>query len=214
VSELEDGLAGAEPFLRVGSSLSNSVRLELEGMPMDPARPAKDGGSDGRAVSPAEALIRAVRERLAEPPAPADAPPELVLGLWIPWDGLSVVALAGEMDIGNASRLREALVAKEPSGPRYLVIELSQLTFMDSLAIHAVTKLAKEATSNNGALVVAGARGHVDRVLDIVKIDELLTRKETLEAALRHVAEMAAEDDNGATSDLWAMLAEATQADG
>ena len=118
------------------------------------------------------------------------------------------------MDIANASHLREALVAQAPSGPRYLVIELSQLRFIDSLGIHALTRLAKEARSNNGAVVVAGARSHVDRVLDIVKIDALLERAESLEAALRHIAAMAADDADAATNPRWSTLADATQVDG
>jgi anti-anti-sigma factor len=181
---------------------------------MHPAGPAKNEGGDGTAVMPVEALLRAVSERLAEPPAPADPPPKLVLGLWIPWAGLCVAALTGEMDIANASHLREALLAQAPSGPRYLVIELSQLGFIDSLGIHALTKLAKEAKSNNGAVVLAGARGHVDRVLDMVKIDELLKRTESLQAALRHIAAMAADDVDAATNPHWSTLADVTQADG
>jgi anti-sigma B factor antagonist len=181
---------------------------------MRPAEPAKNEGDEGAASSQVDALLGAVRERLAEPPAAGDPSPELILGLWIPWDGLCVVALAGEMDIANASQLREALVGRAPAGPRYLVIELSQLTFMDSLAIHALTRLAKEAKSNNGALVVAGARGHVDRVLDIVKIDDLLKRTESLEAALRHIGEMAADDADGTTNAQWSILANTTRADG
>lgn len=203
---------GAEQILGVGSEFSDSVRLELEGVPVRPVEPAKNEGGDGAAAPLVETLLRTVSERLAEP-LPAGDPPELVLGVWIPWDGLCVVALTGEMDIANAPHLRDALVAQAPAGPRYVVVELSRLTFVDSLGIHALTRLAKEARSNNGAVVVAGARGHVDRVLDIVKIDDLLKRTESLEAALRHIAEMAADDAEGANP-YWSALATTTQVDG
>jgi anti-sigma B factor antagonist len=182
---------------------------------MRPDGPEKNEGENAKASLAVQALLHTVRNRVTEAPvAAADSPPPLVHGLWIPWDGLCVVALTGEMDIANASHLREALVAQVPSGPRYLVIELSQLRFVDSLGIHALTRLAKEARSNNGAVVVAGARGHVDRVLDIVKIDELLERTTSLEAALQHISVMAADDADGTTNPHWSTLADATRVDG
>jgi hypothetical protein len=94
---------------------------------------------EGDVQTTTELLLADVAERLAELAVSPSS--ELVVGLWEPWSDLCVVALDGEMDMGNAAAVGQALNGR--LARRDLVIDLSQLTFMDSTGIHELVKRSK-----------------------------------------------------------------------
>ncbi len=77
-----------------------------------------------------------------------------------------IVALRGELDIGSADGLADALV--EVAGST-VVVDLSELTFLDSTGISAlVVARNRILTSSEGRLVVTRPTGIVRKALDIV----------------------------------------------
>jgi stage II sporulation protein AA (anti-sigma F factor antagonist) len=123
-----------------------------------------------------------VRERLAViDTAPSE---QLVVGLWRPSEEMCVVALAGEMDMNNAEELQRELTARVPSGPYSLIVELSQLSFIDSTGIRAVASVAGHVKAGGGTVVLAGPTRNVMRVFEIVKLDELVAVAPSLEDAI------------------------------
>ena len=80
------------------------------------------------------------------------------------------IRLMGELDMSNARELEEALEsAVERAGP--VLIELSELTFIDSTGISALLRTA-QALRGRGCLILHGEQGNVRRVLDLVQLDE------------------------------------------
>lgn len=77
---------------------------------------------------------------------------ELALGVWRPWDGLCVVALAGVMNASNAGVLPRRLEPVIGSGPCRLVIELSRLTRMDQVGRETVLDMAHPITTGGGSV--------------------------------------------------------------
>jgi anti-sigma B factor antagonist len=127
-------------------------------------------------------IVADVRERLA---GIGTVPSEqLVVGLWRPREEMCVVALAGEMDMSNAEELRRELAGRVPSGPYSLIVELSQLSFIDSTGIRAVAAVAGDVKAGGGTVVLAGPTQHVARVFEIVKLDELVAVAPSLEDAI------------------------------
>jgi anti-sigma B factor antagonist len=86
-----------------------------------------------------------------------------------------VVAAAGEIDLACSDQLLRACVdaVDRTPTPRQLCCDLSGVTFIDSTGISALVA-AKHASENAGTeMVLAGARGHVRRVLELTGVEGL-----------------------------------------
>ena len=98
-------------------------------------------------------------------------------------DGVVVVSLAGELDLYNASAVRETLLECCAEEPERLVVDLSGVTFLDSTAlgvlIEARTKLA-----NRRGFLLASPGLETRRALEISGLDRHFTVHESLEQAL------------------------------
>jgi anti-sigma B factor antagonist len=79
------------------------------------------------------------------------------------------IRLAGELDMSTAPQLGEVLdVAVEHGGT--ILVDLSELTFMDSTGIGAFLRAAV-ALRGRGCLILHGEQDRVRRVLDLVRLD-------------------------------------------
>lgn len=79
------------------------------------------------------------------------------------------IRLAGELDMSNASQLREVLDVAVAHGGTILV-DLRELTFMDSTGINVFLRAAI-ALDGRGCLILHGEQNGVRRVLDLVGLD-------------------------------------------
>jgi anti-anti-sigma factor len=81
----------------------------------------------------------------------------------------SGIGLAGELDLSTAPELDRVLeTAVEHGGP--VLVDLSELTFMDSTGINAFLKAARS-LSGRGCLILHGEQDRVGRLLDLVRVD-------------------------------------------
>ena len=89
------------------------------------------------------------------------------LGIEVRPDGAWVtVVLSGELDIASASRLRACLDAIDP-GVRHCILDLSDLTFMDSHGVGVIAEANRRFEPAMRELVLHNPRGHVARVIDL-----------------------------------------------
>ncbi len=98
--------------------------------------------------------------------------------------GVKLLALRGELDYGDASRVREALdgqVAAE--GTRGLIVDLSDLDFIDSGGIQALVLAARAADARAIAFVIVSPTTNVARIFEIVRLGDVVAVEETVEAA-------------------------------
>ena len=79
------------------------------------------------------------------------------------------IRLAGELDMSTAPQLGEVLDAAVEHGGAILV-DLSELTFMDSTGINAFLRAAMS-LRGRGCLILHGEQPRVQRVMDIVRVD-------------------------------------------
>lgn len=104
-------------------------------------------------------------------------------------DGIEVVALTGEHDLGTVPEVREAFEAAA-DGNRALVVDLSSATFVDSSILGAVLEARRLAgeTGRGFAVACEGAEEPVRRVLEVTGLAEELPVHPTREAALSALA--------------------------
>jgi anti-sigma B factor antagonist len=89
--------------------------------------------------------------------------------------GRVVVAASGEVDMLTAGRLREGVAeAGRVAGAGPVIVDLSQVSFLDSSGIQALLDGYHTAMVAGGTLTVRGAHGTVARVLEIVGLDRML----------------------------------------
>ena len=96
-----------------------------------------------------------------------------------------VAHLKGELDIAGASGLGESINDAVPTSARGLVVDCSNLDFIDSSGIAMLFGLARRLGSRRQELRVVAREGKpVARVLQIVEFDRAAPIHETLDEAL------------------------------
>ena len=98
--------------------------------------------------------------------------------------GVTVIELGGRLNLGRESGQIEAAVIKAlEEGARRIVIDLSGVTYIDSTGIGIITYCYNRISQQNVQGAVAGARGLVQEVFRITRIDTLIPFYPDLAAA-------------------------------
>lgn len=88
-------------------------------------------------------------------------------------DGRVVVALQGQVDLATAPQLAQAVAGATKQGDA-VVVDLTDVDFLDSAGVRALVESAQAAASAGVAVTVTGASGWVARVLEITGVAEFL----------------------------------------
>jgi anti-sigma B factor antagonist len=89
-------------------------------------------------------------------------------------DGRAIVAAEGQVDLATAPRLAEALAQAHGGDIKEIVVDLTEVDFLDSVGVRVLVEAARDAAQQDVSLSVRGARGWVARVLEITGVDEYL----------------------------------------
>jgi anti-sigma B factor antagonist len=98
--------------------------------------------------------------------------------------GHTIVTAAGEIDISTVTRLRERLFEIAASG-RPLVVDLSQVSFIDSVGLSMLVGTANRAAAHGGSLQVVCARPKIGQLLRLTGLDGRIPLTRTLDEALK-----------------------------
>jgi anti-anti-sigma factor len=99
-------------------------------------------------------------------------------------DGVTRLALAGEFDLSSATQIEDVLKELEQGRPSLLVLDLRELTFMDSTGLRVMVSADARARDGSRRLVIVQGPEAVHRVFRITGLDDHLDIVETPEAAL------------------------------
>ena len=105
-------------------------------------------------------------------------------------DWLVVVKLRGELDAYLAPEVRERVVEVLGSGASWLLMDLTEVEYIDSVGLGIIVGAAKRANERGGDLSVACSRVNVLRVFEISGTKDLLNVLPTI-AEARAVLEAA-----------------------
>jgi anti-sigma B factor antagonist len=98
-------------------------------------------------------------------------------------DGVCVVRLGGELDLYNAQSVREALTEACANAPSKVVVDLSQVEFIDSTALGVLVE-ARTKLANRRALLLAAPGVETRRALEISGLDRHFGLHDTVDDAL------------------------------
>lgn len=100
--------------------------------------------------------------------------------------GVGVVTAEGELDLSTAPRLKWALLDAFEGGSARLVVDLSDVTFIDSTALGVLVSVNR--TPDLAApLAIACPRENVRQVFEFSGTDAIFDIQPTLDDALAHV---------------------------
>jgi anti-anti-sigma factor len=89
-------------------------------------------------------------------------------------DGLVHVALRGELDLSTVGKVQDELDRIEASSPRVVVLDLSQLTFLDSTGLRCLVTADERARESGRRVVIVRGPEAVQRVFSITRLEERL----------------------------------------
>ena len=99
-------------------------------------------------------------------------------------NGMVRLALMGEFDLSNAAQVEDAIREVERDRPSLIVLDLRELTFMDSTGLRVMVSADARARDDSRRLAVVQGPESVHRVFRITGLDDHLEMVETPEAAL------------------------------
>ena len=86
----------------------------------------------------------------------------------------TVVVLTGEVDATNSEELYNILESVVLQRPRLLIVDLSDLSFMDSTGLRMLLRATRELDQQGGVLSLAAPQASVARVLQLTRADQLI----------------------------------------
>ena len=99
-------------------------------------------------------------------------------------EGASIVRPVGEVDVFTAPLLRERLVELVEGGARRLIVDLSEVSFLDSTGLAVLVGVWQRMRNHDGFFAVAAANERIERVLRTTRLDESLKLHRTVEDAV------------------------------
>lgn len=86
--------------------------------------------------------------------------------------GRRLVKVGGELDLFTTARLREVLWEDQPGA--LLVLDLSEVGFLDAYAVRTLIAAHRRSRARGGQLVVTGVHDPAARVLALTRADRVL----------------------------------------
>lgn len=96
----------------------------------------------------------------------------------------SVLRVGGEVDVATAPRLREQLIVLVNEQRYQLVVDLSDVDFIDSTGLGVLIGALKRVRSHDGDLHLVCSDPRIVRVFEITGLDQIFSMHETLDAAV------------------------------
>jgi len=98
-------------------------------------------------------------------------------------DGATIVSVAGELDLYNAEELRAALIEACAAEPSVLVVDLAEVTFIDSTALGVLIE-ARSRLADRGGFRLASPGLETRRALEVSGLDRHFSVFDTVADAL------------------------------
>jgi anti-sigma B factor antagonist len=105
-----------------------------------------------------------------------------------PVDSATVLTVSGEVDMGTAPDFEEELARAVDQGlGGGLVVDLSNVSFIDSTGLNALVRALERQRLSGGSLALVTDDSRVAMMLEVTRLDRVLARYGTLGEALSAV---------------------------
>ena len=89
------------------------------------------------------------------------------------WPGISVVDVAGDVDLHSAPELRDTLSTLVDSDTRQVTLDLSNVTFLDSMGLGVILGTKKRLAATGRELELVVANPEIRRIFEITMLDRI-----------------------------------------
>jgi anti-sigma B factor antagonist len=90
-------------------------------------------------------------------------------------NGWAVLEVQGEVDLYTSPQLREAILRLTEEGENRIVIDLNNVSFIDSSGLGVLVAGLKRARERGGELALVFGEGSVQKVLSITGLDKVFS---------------------------------------
>ena len=87
-------------------------------------------------------------------------------------DTKAIIRIEGEVDVSNASELRDALDTALADGAKEVEADFAKVAYIDSTGIGVLVGAAHRAQESGSVLVVANPQKNVERVFTLLGVDK------------------------------------------
>ena len=87
-------------------------------------------------------------------------------------DATVIIHIEGEVDVSNASELRDALDTALADGVKEVEADFAEVAYIDSTGIGVLVGAAHRAQESGSVLVVANPQKNVERVFTLLGVDK------------------------------------------
>ncbi len=106
---------------------------------------------------------------------------------------VAVVRLSGRLTIGSGlDELRSVVEMLAADEPRHVVLDLQEVTYLDSAALGEVVACRRVVQAAGRRFAVAGANGKVRDLIELTRLDRLVDLYPDRESAIRMVGDCGA----------------------
>jgi anti-sigma B factor antagonist len=102
-----------------------------------------------------------------------DQPDEFHVEVVESWPGISVVDVAGDVDLHSAPELRNTLSTLVDSDTRQITLDLSNVTFLDSMALGVILGTKKRLAVTGRELELVVGNPEIRRIFEITMLDRI-----------------------------------------
>lgn len=100
-------------------------------------------------------------------------------------DTCAVIRFMDELTINNAFEIRDCVGKENDRGCTEIVIDMSEVTYIDSTALGTMVAIHKEAKENGQKMVISGVNENFRRLLTLTRLDTFFEVYDSCEDALR-----------------------------
>ena len=104
-------------------------------------------------------------------------------------NNIPIIVLGGEVDVYTAPRFRTTMIELIDEGNYDIIIDLSNVQYMDSAGLGALVSGLKRVREHAGSISLVSPTIPVQRVLDITRLSKILSIHLSEAAALSAIAE-------------------------
>ncbi len=99
-------------------------------------------------------------------------------------DDAVIVAPHGDIDLTASPSLRHELKRVQAEKPQRLVVDLSQVSYMDSSGVATLVEAMQTARRDRSRMVLCAMQDRVRSIFEIAKLDTVFTITSTIDDAL------------------------------
>jgi anti-sigma B factor antagonist len=98
---------------------------------------------------------------------------------------LTIVTVGGELDVFTSPKLRERLLDIVEGGGLHLIVDLSDVEFLDSTGLGVLVGIYHRLQAHDGSMTFVGASERLRRVFHVTRLDKIFVIHPSLDDALR-----------------------------